>query len=224
MGKRKIKTCAYCGEIKRCGKDHIPPRSIFDPVDPGDLITVPCCEECRETQPKDDEFFRFFIHSGTYERETSGSDPVFGSIYRSIQKPAAKGLRERVLRSIGEREVVTEGGLYIGKIPTVTGDGIQIRSVGSRIVKGLFYHENKKPLPPNYAVHIKFIQTVIEPGLLEIIKGLEFKPFEETGHGKFRFTHAIMDNDEFSTFWVMVFSEGLIMLGWTGDPTTRKKK
>ncbi len=50
--------CVYCAPGIGTTDDHVPPRSFFPSPPPKDLITVPCCEDCRVRDQKDDRLLR----------------------------------------------------------------------------------------------------------------------------------------------------------------------
>lgn len=54
------KSCTYCANGNGETDDHIPPKGFFQKKLPNNaqLITVPCCENCREKDQQDDGFVR----------------------------------------------------------------------------------------------------------------------------------------------------------------------
>src|SRR5271165_919227 len=54
------KTCVFCGAIATTS-DHVPPKNLFIPPRPTDLITVPACEICNGGTSTLDEEFRVFV-------------------------------------------------------------------------------------------------------------------------------------------------------------------
>lgn len=46
--------CAYCGASNPETHDHIPPKGLFSPPLPPDLITVPCCARCHTGTSRDE--------------------------------------------------------------------------------------------------------------------------------------------------------------------------
>jgi hypothetical protein len=83
--------CYLCGKKAsetpdgRLTRDHIPPKNLFPPPLPEDLITVPCCYECNNAAHKDDEYLRFL--SGLYNTSAMGKqiwkEKVVGSTLRT---------------------------------------------------------------------------------------------------------------------------------------------
>ncbi len=66
MAKRKktnLITCAYCrNEIRQCDsqRDHVPPKALFSPPRPSNLVTVRCCDTCHRDLSSGDEALRSF--------------------------------------------------------------------------------------------------------------------------------------------------------------------
>src|SRR5437588_11603702 len=59
--KPQTELCYLCRRPNPETRDHIPPKGIFEEPRPPNLISVPCCEQCRQGQHDDDEFFRLFV-------------------------------------------------------------------------------------------------------------------------------------------------------------------
>lgn len=56
-----VQLCVLCGARPATTVDHVPPRSIFPKPRPSDLVTVPACFHCNNSQSKYDEEFRVFV-------------------------------------------------------------------------------------------------------------------------------------------------------------------
>ncbi len=58
-------TCIYCPTGVGSTRDHVPPKGFFQTPIPANtqLITVPCCEECRKKDHANDEFVRNVLSS-----------------------------------------------------------------------------------------------------------------------------------------------------------------
>jgi hypothetical protein len=64
-----MRTCYICGSTEQLTKDHTPPKNLFVPPLPTDLITVDCCEKCHKGFSLDDEAFRVFASSVSRSKE-----------------------------------------------------------------------------------------------------------------------------------------------------------
>ena len=59
--RRKNEDCCYlCSSKDDLTRDHIPPKNLFTPPLPSNLIAVPCCSKCNQSFTLDDEAFRAF--------------------------------------------------------------------------------------------------------------------------------------------------------------------
>ena len=65
-------TCYLCGAENPETRDHVPPRNLFPPPRPTNLITLPCCRACNEGFQLDDEFMRVFL-SAAANRTDAGT-------------------------------------------------------------------------------------------------------------------------------------------------------
>src|SRR5258708_29696726 len=116
---RKMKglPCVYCGQPSTT-KDHIPPKQMFAPST--DLITVPCCEECRDKQSRDDEYFRLVMVARLDVDDHPVIEAITDPALRSLDKPKAQKFRKMFLGSVAERDLFSRSGIYLGSAPTFT--------------------------------------------------------------------------------------------------------
>ena len=153
--KQKKKLCVYCRSPHNLDHDHIPPKSLFPPPRPENLITVPCCPKCHKEFNENDAYFRNYL--------------IFSP--QCSWHPAARQLKEVGLRSLQDSNVgepsnpyihtvdkffhtMSHSGLAPGLGTTVTVDDDRIGDAVVRIVVGLFWVENKKYLPDDYEVEV----------------------------------------------------------------------
>ena len=54
--------CVYCGSEENITREHIPPKALFPPPKPSNLITVPACNTCNGKKSIDDEYFNWFLN------------------------------------------------------------------------------------------------------------------------------------------------------------------
>lgn len=130
--------CAYCGEPATT-VDHVPPKRLFSPPLPSNLITVPACRKCNNGASNDDEIFRneIAILCGSFRESDTAAERLQVSI-RTIRRNK-KTLRKFVQ---GARLVdrYSQGGIYLGPGYAVAIDRAVQRRVNERIVRGLYYH------------------------------------------------------------------------------------
>lgn len=214
---KKIGECAYCGDVKPLTKDHIPPRNIFPKPRSNDLITVPCCEECRVGWCKDDEYFRLAVTVNANVDEDPNAKKNHEVILRSLKRPEKKKFSAFVNESLGSVEVRSKAGIYLGEAPAIKIDKERIDRVSERIIRGLFYKEAGIPLPEEY--HVK--NVIMQQGYGSLIKDIpqsKFKPWVDVGDGQFSYTYAQTDEDPYSMVWLTLYYGNLPALGFTLKP------
>lgn len=154
--------CVYCGTAPADTADHVPPKCLFAKDNRSKLISVPSCRECNESFAKDDEYFRNVLSVDEKSLEFPDAKEASISTLRSMQRPDHYKLLESTMRNIKFVEDWT-GCIFRGIKPAYQFDGSRINGTVSRIIKGLFWHENKEILLPNYAVHTiryaRFVQS-----------------------------------------------------------------
>jgi hypothetical protein len=119
---KRIGSCAYCGREAPITKDHIPPQNLFPDPKPSNLITVPCCEECRSAWSDDDEYFRLAVVSASNQYDGSHAEKVNETVLRSLRKPNKGGFARLVRESLMKIDVRTEAGIYLGTASGLASD------------------------------------------------------------------------------------------------------
>ena len=150
MGQSAFKpTCVYCGNRKGTTRDHVPPKNLFPKPRP-DLITVPCCERCRQGQSLDDEYFVRMIAIRNDVGRHPAIAPVIGAIHRSFTKPSKIRFTGALLRSMKKSPVYSKAGLYLGHAPSYDVDLQRLCRVIERTTRGLYFSEFKVRLPDDH--------------------------------------------------------------------------
>jgi len=217
----KERTCAYCGEFKSLTRDHVPPKNLFQKPRPQNLITVPCCEDCRGGWSADDEYFRIAVTVNSNAEGNPSAMNNFKVIMRSLRKPGKWKFARHINQSLGHVSVQTPGGIYLGKAPAIKVQAKRIDRVAQRIIRGLFYEEFKVPVPEGYEVTNRMSQQ----GFGKILDGINptlFKPWREIGNKHFAYTYAQTEEDPYSVIWLSVFYDALPFLGFTVKPKHRR--
>jgi len=207
------KLCAYCLCPNPETDDHIPPKSFFPKPRPSNMITVPCCENCRKVQSPDDEYFRLAIVSSANVSDKPIAKTIKDAIYRSLTKPNKKGFATTIKKNIFELDAFTESGIYIGKAGGINIDRERIDRVSNRIIRGLFCHEFNHPLPLSYEVYNHFSQTGFEEEL-KSIKNIRFVEPRKIGK-VFSYTYSMTDEDPLSGVWLQEFYGAFQFIGFT---------
>src|ERR1700694_2287145 len=124
--------CAYCGEMRQCTRDHIPPRTFFPKPRPKHLITVPCCEPCRRGQPLDDEYFRAAVISCERVFDAPLAQQAREPFLRSLTNPSKEGFATHLSRSVVKVAMETPAGLHLGNHLALQFDVPRIDRVSER--------------------------------------------------------------------------------------------
>lgn len=205
--------CVYCGSKEELTDDHIPPKTLFPKPRPSNLITVRSCRNCNESASKDDEYFRLMISM----RHNTGDHPavkkILPSIYRSLQKPAKRGFQQALFNSMGEMDVVSDGGIYLGTTQGYDVNLSRLDRVATRITTGLFFHQFGTRLPSGFEV-----KTYAADGLDNLdgnIKTQVISIFDRVtrseplvfGDGVFAFWFQQIHGRDAMSAWVLVFYE-----------------
>src|SRR5262249_581161 len=108
--KKKVTLCIYCGLREGSTKDHVPPKCMFLSPMPNDIqmITVPCCEECRTRHQGDDAVARnFLISSAAAESRQLSDDQIEKRRNRSLERD--RTLLKQMTDAITMADVFLEG-------------------------------------------------------------------------------------------------------------------
>src|SRR3990172_12080089 len=112
-----IGTCAYCGMSNvKVTRDHIPPATLFAKPRPTNLIRVPACEKCHDSQTSlDDEYFKLIMSARIDTHEHPDARKGWKKELERLRNPFRQGLRNLFISRFGTIDLYTKAGLYIGK-------------------------------------------------------------------------------------------------------------
>lgn len=133
---------------------------------------------------------------------------------RSLSRPEQKRFALMLTGSVREIEVLTKAGIYLRNAPAIEIDTKRIDRVGERIIRGLFFHEKKRPIPKEYKVTAKIYQFGIDP-FGKILEGVQFHELRSVQNGIFRYTFQDTDEDSNSGIWLLPLFESLDIVGYT---------
>ncbi len=223
--------CAYCGEVRRLTRDHIPPKNIFPKPRSNDTITVPCCEECREGWSKDDEYFCDAIVKAASALANAGGEYVSSSTQKVLQqmeqkrlesaaRPEAEGYLHELAGEMIDLTVITPEGIHLPQFSGFEPDKDRLARVAERIIRGLFFHERGCPVPDGYHVTATIRQIGFDPeNDLRIHEYFTSAPPEvrrSMQDGAFVYRYSKFAHDKDATTWVAVFHKvPLWLLGFT---------
>ena len=200
-------SCIYCGATQHLTADHVPPKNLFLPPRPSDLLTVPACLTCNKSFEKDDEYFRLAVLAPTdQDRDPMAArlwthKVIHGTLKRS---PALKSLTKRSITSL---DVHTPERIYLGTTPSVRLDRRRLDRVARRIVTALHWHHYGHIPRPGVKFTVSIGPDPKHPGLIQqvALNLFDGKSYVDIGAGAFRYAHArVTDNPDWGA-WLLAF-------------------
>lgn len=204
-----MRQCYLCGArlLKNVNRsdDHIPPACIF-PAGTQSMITVPCCTACNEHYRKLDEKMRNFVATLS---SSVPSEPIEKAKRAILMSP--KLVRQYLSYTKPHPTLVTADGqprlLFFF-------DSEELTSWLSRIVKGLFFHENRRRISDAAVFTVKSLPEIRpQPSVtFPFEKGLERRPY---------FVYGVVKDDDKPNrdFWVLVFYDQIMFSVTVEIPT-----
>ena len=204
-----MKQCYLCSAnlIKNDNKskDHVPPDCIF-PAGTQSMITVPCCITCNEQYRKLDDKMRNFIATLS---STASSEPIEKAKWAILKSP--KMIRRYLSYTKSHPTLVNDNGqpgllFYF--------DSEELTKWLSRIVKGLFFHENRRRISDRAVFTAKALPEIRPPPshTFPFEKGLERRPY---------FVYGVVQdgNEPNKDFWVLLFYDQIVFSVTVEIPT-----
>ena len=194
-----MKKCYLCGSMENLTRDHVPPKGLFPPPLPTDLITLPCCDKCHKPLSLDDEAFRIWVAAAAVKSEAGRwiwENQVLGSSLKRSPKLLRNVRKELQIR----RLAIPDQEIYV---PTLAISEKRAQNVLIRITKGLltsFY--------PSYDfardVFKVFCAAPIPKHKRSVLALMRVSKHESRGNGVFDFWHAITTENNGGS-WVYFF-------------------
>jgi len=220
-GSRQKPICTYCGERIGTTRDHVPPKGLFVRPRPK-LVTVPCCEQCRDSQSLDDEYFLRMVSLKGDTVVSPSATAARESALRSLTKPAKRRFANALLGSIKDLTVYSPAGLYLGTGTSYDVNLERLCKVIERTTCGLYFHEFGQRLPDSHRCKIYAIDgfDLAVPETLAQLRKLwghaisgERKDF---GENVFTYWMRKIDGPEGATTWDFVVYGSVAFLAFTG--------
>ena len=143
--KRKFGECAYCGEFKELTRDHVIPLCLFKPPYPNNLITVPACDDCNNLKSKNNDYLRDYVTIDIYGNQNPIAQDIFkDKVMKSFRSDQSLLLREFIKKG-RVAPYYSNGGIYLGDLPSVSLDTERIEKIFFTIAQGLFYNHGLTP-------------------------------------------------------------------------------
>ena len=219
---RRPRTCVYCGADGKLTREHVIPRSLFITMDP-QMITVRACADCQREKGYGDDDLREFVNM-----DWAGSQHPDAP--KQLEKIARATLINRsklgdAFRRHGEPQALTSAaGLYFGDvwaIPIADGNKDMFRTL-EYVVRGLYFHEMRQPLPPECPVVVQHIPALEAPALLARLREVPHRGPTIKGNLVAWWSSFHAEEDPLATAWLLVFNDRVYFLGFTGGPAQQR--
>ena len=143
MIKKNRGLCVICNEQPATTKDHIPPKCLFAIRDRINLLKLSTCFGCNNHSSKDDEYLRSILISRADIEETQITNDLRNSLIRSLSNLGQPGFQKAYAKAISVKRVFTPTWIFLGNRPVMSLDNERLEKVLSKIIRGLYYHQNK---------------------------------------------------------------------------------
>lgn len=198
-------SCIYCRVRPADTRDHVPPESLFPRPRPSDLITVPCCRACNASFGQDDEYFRDVTTLRADVADHPAASQILPIVQRSFARPRGRAKLAALLATVTEVNLKSPAGLFLGRGATYEIDFGRVDRFLTRTVRGLFYHEQRQPLPSDTRISVALgfaEKTALQESVAPMIAG---RPVVTKGAGVFRYVWNHVEGDTTATAWVLEF-------------------
>jgi hypothetical protein len=213
-GARRIGLCAYCKREGPISEDHVFSRALFE-RDSDSLIKVPSCDECKDAKDAGEERLRDLVRLDVGASELGWSLRQILRVGRAhLRRPGRSTERIMARKQI---EVTSFGGIYLGEAFEIEWDFAPVVRTMEFIVRGLWFHVNREPLPRHADVGVSFIRPLDRQQIHKWLSPFRVVEVFVLGNGvahveafdTFRFTRV-------DSVWRIVFNFGVLLLAGTG--------
>lgn len=213
--------CVYCGQRDGTTKDHVPPKGLFATPRPH-LVTVPCCEQCRQGQSLDDEYFLRSVSFKDGIAENSSVRAARGSALRALTKPRKAAFRQSLIDSMRDVAIYSPAGIYLGEGTSYHVDLARLCKVIERTTRGLYSHELKARLPEHHRCMVYAVDGFGRPSaeirtqLQQLWGHATSGKRENFGHNVFTYWFRRIEGPENATLWSFLVYGNVAFLAFTG--------
>ena len=214
--------CIYCLDRPGVTADHIPPKCLFARPRPADLVTVPCCLECNRSFERDDTYFRDCLALDQRTGHHPDAQAANKAVLRALARPRGLGYARFFFSKVGFVQVRSPSGLHLGRQGAYDVDLQRLSKVGARVVRGLYYHEQKTPLPVGWEAVAYFSEgfSHLPPWELNEIERTVVAPTlsnspRDLGRAVLRYWVAHAADHPHVSSWVLDFYGGIRCFGAT---------
>src|SRR5712691_521330 len=200
--------CGYCGSASATTRDHIPPKGIFPPPRPDELITVPSCASCNQGASDSDELFRAYLslHVGV---ETPSTGRLWEPALRGIRRN--RRLHQRLLTDLERVWLTTPSGVIYGQGQRGRWDSEAHDATIERMIRGLYFHHYREVLGNRVRVKAHWFRG-LTPDLLEATAECEQR---SVGDDQFVYRFGRASDAPLHSIWLVEFHKR----HWAGGQT-----
>ena len=179
-------------------RDHIPPKNLFKPPLPTNLITITACHNCNNSYSLDEEYFRACVATQGYDNET-GKWIWDEKVIRSTLRRSPL-LRKQLIQHTFSLPVYSTSHLYMGRQRAILYNCNRINHVVEKITKGLFTVYQP-------TVNLKELQFDVSlSGMdMELVSFLKQMPGKSIANDAFIFWRSFNEKDLRESVWYMLF-------------------
>lgn len=198
----------YCCNENAISREHIPPKCLFLPPRPSNMITVSSCPKHNFAKSKDDEYFRWFISTACAEFSNDAITLLKGKVSRGLRR--SPGLLRMIMQgAIKEIDVYSKGGIWLDRRPGFKYNKRRIVRVLKLICKGLyFYHSNKKVI--NSQKFVLEFNPDLDENLKKAITTLKLNAIGDGRVFSYRY-YSKSENNIDRTMWFMLFYNSFLV-------------
>lgn len=205
---KQLALCALCGERDAATKDHVPPRGIFCPPRPSNLIRVPACRPCDSGTSRLDERFRVYLGLHV-SRNTASGARLYEEARRSLRHN--QRLLKEVLASVRPAHLATEHGVIYERGFRVLWDSNAHDTIVEKTIRGLYYHHFNEILGARVKIDVYWFRS-LSSDLIEMSQGWMERRF---GHGEFIYRFARAEESPLDSVWIFEFYGAHWAAGYT---------
>lgn len=201
--------CGYCGNPSPTTRDHVPPKGIFPPPRPSDLVTIPACTSCNQSASETDERFRAYLslHVGV---DTPTTRQLWDPALRSIRRK--RSLRQRLLADLERVWTRTSSGIITGRAYRGLWDSEAHDTTIERVIRGLYFHHYGEVLGSRANVRAQWYRR-LTPEILEVTEDSDHRSI---GDGQFVYRYGRAMDSPLHSVWLFQFHGR----HWAGGHTT----
>jgi len=203
--KKAWQPCYLCGQTReKMTRDHVPPRNMFPPPLPDNMITVDCCDDCHKPLSLDDEAFTAFIamaHGVSGAGKWILRNKVFGGSLKHSPK-----LKAQFSKSWYMGKVQTPTGTK--SVPVIAMPEERANNYLTRMTKALlrYFHPTYDYQQDNFTINLLYPH--VEQHVQYCNGMMPYLVRDQRGDGVFTFWHGVTDCHKGGA-WIYTFFDNV---------------